>query len=102
MAKVSAENEALSLEVEKLKAEPAPAKGALKAVPKEADAINKTTETEEPPDRPGGNLPCPAETVYYSIVASYQFPVTSKGKDRKRNSGNRELGTGNQYYYVKS
>jgi regulator of replication initiation timing len=48
LAKVSAENEALSLEVEKLKAEPAPAKGALKTVPKEADALNKTTETEEP------------------------------------------------------
>ena len=34
--------------MEKLKAEPAPAKGALKAVPKEADSLAKTTEPEEP------------------------------------------------------
>ncbi len=48
LAKVTGEKEALAAEVEKLKAEPAPAKGALKAVPKEADTLNKTTETEEP------------------------------------------------------
>ena len=48
LAKVTGEKEALAAEVEKLKAEPAPAKGALKAVPKEADALNKTTEKEEP------------------------------------------------------
>jgi regulator of replication initiation timing len=48
LAKVTGENKALAAEVEKLKAEPAPAKGALKAVPKEADALNKATETEEP------------------------------------------------------
>jgi hypothetical protein len=48
LAKVSGEKEALAAEVEKLSAEPAPAKGALKAVPKEGDTLNKTTETEEP------------------------------------------------------
>ncbi|MGA8573988.1 MAG: DUF6582 domain-containing protein [Desulfobaccales bacterium] len=48
LAKVSGENEALVSEVEKLKAEPAPAKGALKAVPKEADSLAKSSETEEP------------------------------------------------------
>jgi len=48
LAKVSGEKEALAAEVEKLRAEPAPAKGALKAVPKEGDTLNKTTESEEP------------------------------------------------------
>ncbi len=47
LAKVTGEKEALGAAVEKLKAEPAPAKGALKAVPKEGDTLNKTTEPEE-------------------------------------------------------
>jgi hypothetical protein len=48
LAKVTGEKEALVTEVEKLKAEPAPAKGALKAVPKEADSLAKANEPEEP------------------------------------------------------
>jgi len=66
LAKVTGENEALAAEVEKLRAEPAPAKGALKAVPKEGDTLNKATETEEPKDALG------------EIVAARQRPFLIK------------------------
>ncbi|MFZ0051848.1 MAG: DUF6582 domain-containing protein [Desulfobaccales bacterium] len=45
--KLETEHSQTVVELEKLRAEPAPAKGALKAVPKEGDTLNKTTETEE-------------------------------------------------------
>ncbi len=48
LAKVTGEKEVLAAEVERLKAEPTPPKGALKAVPKEADGLTKTTEADPP------------------------------------------------------
>jgi hypothetical protein len=65
-SRLEVKHEKLEVEHEKLKAEPAPAKGALKAVPKEADVLDKTTETEEPKDALG------------EIVASRQRPFLIK------------------------
>ena len=54
--------------MEKLKAEPAPAKGALKAVPKEADSLAKSTETEE------------SKTALEEIAAARQKPFLIRSK----------------------
>ena len=68
LAKVAGEKDALQQEVDKLKAEPAPAKGATRAIAKEEDGLTKAAAPEEP------------KTPLDAMKLAYQKPFIITGR----------------------